>query len=240
MLYAALGDSITYGYSASCDAQSFVARVRRTLAKQQPVSLYLSAKPGWTSRQLRKAVLKAPECIWDEARLVTILVGGNDLMWSAPWLVDSNPAQLLRVTERLYDNLTEIVECVARPRSTLLVGTLYNPFPNSLLSEEYTVALNKSIRRVVQQKGVHLIDIHQPFLSHEAELIDGYRNGQIRDLRLRGNPVHPNDAGHAVISKTVLTAYRRVNANRRTARRRGKPLNRVTGREVSRISGLMT
>lgn len=209
MLYAALGDSITYGYSASEDERSFVARVRRALARQTKVSLYTCAKPGWTSKQLSRAVRRTPECIWDEAKVVTILIGGNDLLWAAPWLVESNPGHMMKVAGRLYDNLTEVVECVSRRTSTVILCTIYNPFPNSVLATEYTHALNRSIRRVAERHHLRLVDLDTVFQGREEAFIDGYQRGQIRDIKFRGNPVHPNDAGHQRIARAVLSVYRR-------------------------------
>lgn len=233
MLYAALGDSITYGYSASTDGRSFVGRIRRTLSRQAKVSLYTCAKPGWTSRQLLRSVRRTPECIWDEAKLVTILIGGNDLLWSAPWLVESNPGHFLKVAGRLYDNLTEVLECVSRPTSTVILCTIYNPFPNSLLAADYTNGLNRSIRRVAKRFDLKLVNLEGVFQGREESLIDGYQRGQIRDIKFRGNPVHPNDTGHQKIARAVLSAYRRASAERsqngaRTAQKPG--LRRVSRR----------
>ncbi len=225
MLYAALGDSITFGYSASQDERSFVARVRRALARKGNVSLYTCAKPGWTSKQLLRAVRRTPECIWDEARVVTILIGGNDLLWAAPWLVESNPGHVMKVAGRLYDNLTEVVECVSRPTSTVILCTIYNPFPNSLLAAEYTNALNRSIRRVAKRHHLRIVDLDAVFQGREEALIDGYQRGQIRDIKLRGNPVHPNDTGHQRIAQALLSVYKRRSdqAHSKRLSKPGKP-----------------
>lgn len=227
MLYAALGDSITHGYCATDDTNSYVSRIRSALSKQGPVSLYLLAKPGWTSRQLLKVMRSTPSCIWDEARLVTIVVGGNDILKAAPWLIDGNTSRMIKVADKLYENLTEIVRLIKRPQSTIVLGTLYNPFPNSMLCEEFTDILNKSIRLVAQREKVGLADIRQQFRNHEQQLVDGYRRGQIRDIRIRGNPIHPNDHGHEAIARAVLRAYRRSFATTRAARRKQAT---VTGR----------
>lgn len=220
MLYAALGDSITHGYAATTDEHSYVSQVRSALAKSQPVSLFLNAKPGWTSKQLQKSLSTTPECIWEEAKLITLLVGGNDMLRAAPWLLESNPGQMMKVADRLYENLTSILYTIRRPQSTIVIATLYNPFPNSLMCEEYTDILNKSIRLLASREKLCLADVRKQFRHREDRFIEGYRRGSIRDLRLRGNPVHPNDAGHSLIARTLLAAYRQSVMSGRSVRRR--------------------
>lgn len=220
MLYAALGDSITHGYSATRDNSKYVSLVQASLAKHQPVNLFLHAKPGWTSRQLLKSALKVPDVIWDEARLITIMIGGNDLLHAVPWLLDGNSSRVMKVAEKVRNNLAELVHLVRRPGAIILLGTLYNPFPNSFLAEEYTEAINKSIRSVAQREKVHLADVRKHFNRRENEFVDGYRQGKIRDIRLIGNPIHPNDEGHQAIARVFLRTYRRSVANARIARAR--------------------
>jgi lysophospholipase L1-like esterase len=221
MIYAALGDSITYGYSATSDEHTYVSRIQASLAKQQqPVNLYLHAKPGWTSRQLLKSLAKTPSCIWEEAKVITLLVGGNDMLRAAPWLLDSNPGHMVKVADAFYENITEIIQLVRRPHSVLILGTVYNPFPNSLMCEEYTDVLNRSIRLAAEREGAVLADIRRTFRNRESKLIEGYRRGQLRDMRLRGNPIHPNDAGHALIARQFLVAYHRSLAKKRGTRRK--------------------
>lgn len=220
MLYAALGDSITYGYSSSSDQSRYVTLIQSSLAKQQPVNLFLHAKPGWTSRQLLKAARRVPDVIWAEARLVTIMIGGNDLLHAIPWLIDGNSSRLIKVADKVRENVSELVHLVKRPSSIVLLGTLYNPFPNSFLAEEYTEAINKSIRSIAQRERVHLADVRKHFYRREHEFVDGYRQGKIRDIRLIGNPIHPNDDGHEAIARVFLRTYRRSVANARVSRTR--------------------
>jgi len=219
MLYAALGDSITYGYNATSEDVRFVSQVQRRLTrKQNPVNLFVNAKPGWTSRQLVKSMPQVPTCLWDEAKLVTILIGGNDMIRSAPWILDGNHERCVKIADALQRNLFEIVKTVKRPRTKIFIGTLYNPFPNSLPAEEGVRMLNGAIRHVAIRRGIHLVDVGRLFYHREEELIDGYRRGDIRDMRLRGNPIHPNDKGHVVIADAFLLAYRKTFASRKRAR----------------------
>lgn len=220
MLYAALGDSITYGYASSTEETRFAGRVVSSLSKQDKVNLYVHAKPGWTSKRLLKTLRDVPECIWDEAQLITIMVGGNDLLKALPWLIDGKRRQLGRVTRNLHQNLTEIVRLVKRPQSKIVLATIYNPFPNSAVAEECVEALNKAIRLVVRQEDLILADVRQQFFSREDNFVGGYKRGLVRDFRIFGNPIHPNDEGHLEIARTVLRSYRRsVVQNRMKSRK---------------------
>lgn len=214
MLYAALGDSITYGYDAASENVRFVTRVQRALGlKRDPMHVFLNAKPGWTSRQLVKSLPNVPDCIWDEAKLITILVGGNDMLRSAPWILDGNHARCVKIADGLQKNLMEVVDIVRRPKSRILLATVYNPFPNSLPAQEGIQMLNRAIRHVANRKRVRLVDVASLFAHREHLLIEGYRNGEIRDIKLRGNPIHPNDRGHAIIAKAFISAYRQAGKN---------------------------
>lgn len=215
MLYAALGDSITYGYDASKDSASYVRRFVRALSGKEKVNLYLHAKPGWTSKHLVKTLPKAPECIFDEAKLVTILVGGNDLLRASPWLLNGSHKNVYSVAQRVQDNLEEIVGMVKRKTNTLIIGTLYNPFPNSVLAEEYMDTVNKAILKIAHQHHIRIADIRRVFHQREHMLIEGYKRGILKDMRFRGNPIHPNDTGHAAIAREFLRVYRVSTGNAR-------------------------
>ncbi|GGJ00776.1 lipase [Alicyclobacillus cellulosilyticus] len=223
MIYAALGDSITYGYSASSPERSFVSLIRRALLRQQPVHVLLQAKPGWTSKQLWASLSRVPECLWDEARLVTVLVGGNDMLRAAPWLWDGNMGRMLKIADRYRDHLTKIVQRVKRPAAVVVVGTLYNPFPHSGLAEACTELLNQTIRQVAAREQVWVADLGKLFHRREGELIHGFRRGILQDFRFFRNPIHPNDHGHELIAQAFLRVYRRaVSRDRLAARRRAR------------------
>jgi lysophospholipase L1-like esterase len=214
MLHVALGDSITHGYSASSDQTSYIHRLGVTMYRKNPPNVYLQAKPGWTSRQLLKSVKSIQEAVWNEARLVTLMIGGNDLLYSVPWLLNGGDAQIIKVADKLYQNITEIVEIAKRPHHKFIIATLYNPFPNSMRAEEFTNRVNQSIRLVAKRHGLTVADVRRAFSGREGKFIEGYRRGQLRDLRLIHNPVHPNDAGHAVIARAFQRASQRAQENR--------------------------
>lgn len=217
MLYVALGDSITHGYESTAESKRFVARIQRELSRnRRRVSLHVQARPGWTSKHLLRSLKSVPDCVWEEAKVITILVGGNDIIWALPWLIQGNSAASMRVAEKLRVNLTDIVRTVKRPGSEIYIGTIYNPFPNSLVAEECTSLINKSIRLVARRENLILMDLHKLFFKAEDKYIKGYRRGVVSDFKWKGNPIHPNDAGHAAIAKAWLNAYRAYHNNQKS------------------------
>jgi lysophospholipase L1-like esterase len=208
MLFVALGDSITHGYNCSNDSNRFPNLVYRKLKKtNKSVHPYILAKPGWRVRQLRKAVEKLPSCIWEETRYVTILVGGNDLLRALPVLL-SNANRITSHAQTFQNELGKILQIIKRPNMTIGIGTLYNPFPNSILAERSVAAFNDVIRSVAKRHRLRIADLHSVFLLHESAYIDGYKTGELRNFKLFRNPIHPNDRGHAKIAKAFVRALR--------------------------------
>ncbi|WP_203114986.1 SGNH/GDSL hydrolase family protein [Alicyclobacillus sp. TC] len=206
MLYAALGDSITYGYSATNPNHNFVSLIHRKGFSPIQPNLFILARPGWTSKQLLKSILRTPEVIWDETRYVTLWIGGNDAIRAMPFVLSGDFAPLRRVAERLRANLSSMIQHIRRPKMQIYVANLYNPFPNSHLAEEAIHLLNDAIAGVARQEGVKLVDMYRSLHGRESLAIEGYRRGVLQDVRLRGNPIHPNDDGHRWIAETWLKA----------------------------------
>jgi lysophospholipase L1-like esterase len=223
LLYAALGDSITYGYEASTGDAAYVARFVKFLSRNQSVNLFVHAKPGWTSKHLVKSLPKVPDCIWKEAQLITVMMGGNDLLRASPWLLSGTAKNVQKVAQRFQHNLERIVATVRQPRTTCIIATLYNPFPNSALAEECIGLINQSILHIANQYQLAVADVRNVFRNREQRYIKGYKQGSIRDMRLIGNPIHPNDEGHAAIAREFLTAYRRATVSPRKSRQRPSP-----------------
>jgi lysophospholipase L1-like esterase len=218
---------VTYGYSSTDQKKSYVERFARSISKTKKVNVYLHAKPGWTSTKLLKSMESLQSSIFEEAGIVTLMVGGNDLLRSSPFLLNGNHAHLLKVADRYYQNLVEIVCLAKRPHSRFMIATLYNPFPNSMMASEYTRLVNDCVRRVARRYNLHLVDLAARFQGKESRFVEGYRRGTIKDFRIIGNPVHPNDTGHAAIARAFLETHQRTRPKQITTR--GK-MKRVTNR----------
>lgn len=208
MLYAALGDSITHGYEATDPERRFVSRLRYRMARQGRISTFIQAKPGWTSKQLLKSLPSVPECIWEEAKCITVLVGGNDILRAVPWVVNGDAGKAMLVAEKFRDHLTQILRIIKRRQNRVFLATLYNPFPNYIVAKECTHILNQAIISVAAREHVRLVDLERAFSGQEKRWIEGYKEGELKDFKLRNNPIHPNDAGHEAIADLFFKAYR--------------------------------
>lgn len=207
MLYTALGDSITFGYCSTQPERRYVSRLHSMLGMKQPLNLWVHAKPGWTSGRLLQSLSDLPEDLWEETLIATLMIGGNDLLRAIPFLWTGNPASLIRVSDKLYRNVTQILDRISKPHNVVVVGTLYNPFPNSKIAASCTEVLNNAIRSAAQRDGVEVAEVQNAFKPRAKQCIDGYRRGLMRDIRIIGNPIHPNDDGHQLIAKVFHQAY---------------------------------
>lgn len=223
MIYVALGDSITFGYDAAEDRKRYVTELTRMLARQTRTCAYIHAKPGWTTSQLARSLDRIPACILAEAGLITIMIGGNDLIQTVPWFLDDVTEAVEKLRARVHPQLVGLVRRVRKSsRARILLCTVYNPFPASGLAQRGVEELNALIRAVAVVEGCGVVPVDRYFSGREAEWVHGYQSGELNDFRLRKNPIHPNDHGHAQIARAIFEAYRALRRVRRqTATRDG-------------------
>ncbi|WP_380706071.1 SGNH/GDSL hydrolase family protein [Salinithrix halophila] len=209
-LYVALGDSITAGYSAP-DKRGFATQLAGWLAGVYPSFSYINAgKKGLTSSQLAGYLTISPALrhAIRQSSLMTLDIGGNDLLYAyIKYFFLGNPA-IYPHTIRLYAiNLHRIYsQLTALSLSPLYTLNLYNPFPHSKSSSTWVPLLNRETEEVSRIWGVPVVNIYERFLGREKQLIHGYRTGRLSDIRIGsgGYPVHPNLAGHQVITEALL------------------------------------
>lgn len=207
MNYLALGDSITFGHCAKTKAAPFPTHVQTLLAHAIPTRLQLLAKPGWTSDRLLQALSASKDRQCEETRLATLIIGGNDVIKHTMPLLVGRTGGLEQAAERLYANMERMIEMISHPKTTILVGTMYNPFPNWWVMETVTRIMNQRIRRLAELDNVYLLDLEKLFRSRENQWIDGYRQGRFLDLRPIGNPIHPSLKGHRIIAEEIVRVY---------------------------------
>ncbi|GMK40765.1 spore germination lipase LipC [Paenibacillus sp. CCS19] len=210
MHYLALGDSITFGHDLRTKLSPFPSHVQSLLEENEEVEMLMHAKPGWTSDKLLQSISRSRDRLCEEQRLVTLVIGGNDVIkYTLPLLV-GNTSGLSRAAEHLCNNIRSIISLVSHPGTTILIGTIYNPFPNWWVMEKTTQIINQHIRRLIEWYDVHLLDLEHLFKGSESNWIDGYRKGRFLDLRPIGNPIHPNVVGHQAIAEEVVRVYHQV------------------------------
>lgn len=195
-----LGDSISAGVGATHLLARYPARIRASL---------VIAKPGWTSKRLLKEVKRQPAVIWEEATDLIIFIGGNDLLYAYPYLISKKKkTESVEKVYSLYEkNVVSVCNTIKpylkKDARLYLVG-LYNPIPNSERAVEVIQQFNRVTMRIAKNQGAHFIDLEKPFLGNEPKLIDGFKSGELEDLRFFRNPIHPTDEGHSVIASTIV------------------------------------
>jgi lysophospholipase L1-like esterase len=232
-VYIALGDSLSEGVGAGDESYAFVSLVAEGLG--EGVALHNLGHSGDTSEDLfvhghlGDAITELRDRNGDDdpgndVRLVTLEIGGNDLLQlyfslvvtgACPTVqeslakaecVDALSVTLERFEASLGAALDRLLE--ADPALNLLLMTIYNPFsggfqPVDELAElalegdtaPFEEGLNDIIRRAAAERGVTLVDWYPLFRGKANEYI-------YSDL------IHPNDEGYRVMAEAVLAAAR--------------------------------
>ncbi len=186
--YVALGDSISidiYAGGPGRGGASLLARNRdddfpdwrgRDLATTRPeLSFGLLATDGGTTASLLDVQLPHLELSGAVPRVVTLTVGGNDVLGAYG---DTRGA--LRVVETVRTRVGQALDrlhALVAPSDPIVVGTVYDPSDGS--GEAWRVGLppwpdvvdvlaelNAALRAVAAERGAIVADIHGRFLGH--------------------------------------------------------------------------
>ncbi|MEX0682146.1 MAG: GDSL-type esterase/lipase family protein [Dehalococcoidia bacterium] len=230
-VYLALGDSLSAGIGASNPlTTSWVALVHSSLPDWDLINLGI---PGDTSDDLLNGgslgdgigeiqQRKADDKASNEVQVITLEIGGNDLLniyfdlvipgdcpsvvesLERPMCVEALTNALATYRANLRETLRRLTE--AAPGVPLFLMTLYNPFSGGashvdqlgVLSLEgqdgtpFPSGLNDAIREEGAAAGVTVVEWYELFLGKQSEYI-------AQDL------IHPNDTGQAVMADAVKT-----------------------------------
>ncbi|WP_164491673.1 SGNH/GDSL hydrolase family protein [Staphylospora marina] len=202
--WLALGDSVTAGVGAP-PGQGYVDRIHRMLeADEKHLDPVRICRSGWRCKNLARA-LGSPRAarFLREARLSTLLIGGNDLLFAwFKFLLFGHEAVFEQALYHFSFCYTEILrKLTGETAGPVYVFNLYNPFPEEPLANHYVSRINRLIETRSASFRVPVIDIHGIFAGREPWLIDGYRTGRLRDLlRSPRMPIHPGPSGHRAIA----------------------------------------
>jgi len=193
-MYVALGDSMSideYAGGPGRGAASLFYRNHpdwpefrgRDLVTLMPgLGFHLLAFDGATSEGVLAVQVPRLRHLPRRPRIVTITVGGNDLL--SYFGIEARDGE--RAAEHLRRRLRRILEaCCALvgPQGCVLVGNIYDPtdgtggipgseFPRWGASMHLLELFNRTIAEVTQEFPVELVDIHSHFLGHGVRAQD--------------------------------------------------------------------
>lgn len=189
VVYVALGDSISIDHYAGGEGRggaSLLARNRdddfpqwrgRDLATLDPhLSYHLLATNGGTTSTLLDSQLRWLERSAIAPTVVTLTVGGNDLLGAYG---DTRRARevVSVVRTRVGQALVRLRSVLRRPSDPVIVGTVYDPsdgtgdasrvgLPPWPQVVDVLAELNAELRGVAGEHGARVADIHDYFLGH--------------------------------------------------------------------------
>lgn len=201
VVHVGIGDSVARGYGSSSQ-EGFIEKASRLIEKriEKPVRFYNFGQDHLTSEGLIDVIQnqKVREKI-QEAHLITINIGGNDLLKIA---VSKGPLEAIRmfktVQKQYRSNLEAIVESIRKlnPDALISINELYNPVSPAEAYYEASKPLldlwNTGIYMAARKGGLC-------FVVPSSELFAGM------PLKVWAyDEVHPNDFGYEVIAKKLV------------------------------------
>jgi lysophospholipase L1-like esterase len=208
--YYALGDSMSiddYAGGPGLGAASL-------LADDLGIELMMLARDGATSDDVLRRQLGQ---VGARPALVTVTMGGNDLLTAMVEAPEKLPAAVEAVAANYDVTLTSLAATGAR----VVVSTVYDPtdgsgdltwagLPTIDGGLELLEALNAEIRTAAARHGAAVADLHAAFLGHGAQAGDITRpdsHPDNRELWLCG-AIEPNAWGAEAIRDTWRAALR--------------------------------
>ncbi|KRN88771.1 SGNH superfamily hydrolase [Ligilactobacillus ceti DSM 22408] len=173
----AVGDSLTYGVGDPKEQGGYVTLIKDELAKKYPVRVTSQnyGVPGERSEQITDRILKDRklQTSLKKANIITLTVGGNDLMkilrqnmaqLSDDYLAKIMPAQEQAYKKRLTTLLTTIRQY--NQQAPIFLYGIYNPFyvyfPEMDALEKYTNQWCQMARQIsLHQYKVYYVNVNQ-------------------------------------------------------------------------------
>ncbi|HJV46213.1 MAG TPA: GDSL-type esterase/lipase family protein [Bacillota bacterium] len=210
----ALGDSITYGLNLEPKNSNPSSRAFPSLlAADEKYKVVNLGIPGWTTKDLLKALeTEKFQSAINEARVVTLDIGSNDLIEGSAGILDQlkkdqtyKPSdqevfnQMIVSEEKLYTDLPLIIKKIHQlTDSPIVIYTLYNPIPNSQ-GFEYIHQLNEQILYPINQLIRDLATEDQQLLLADAH--HAFQGKEISFIRVLSEDIHPTIQGHKELAR---------------------------------------
>lgn len=199
--YFAFGDSLTAGVGTTPGggfAYQYHHKLEESLGKG--IKFMISGTTGALSGELLQ---KLRTQAWiksavQEAQLITITAGGNDLIQAAvPFFMQGQSDHLISALRKFVVNARQIVSTIhsikasCEPYLILIIG-LYNPVSAVPISGIWVRKFNRYMQALQRGKTVY-VDVYHAFQNKE-------------DYLLSDDFIHPNALGYHVMTREVFRA----------------------------------
>jgi lysophospholipase L1-like esterase len=201
--YLAMGDSLSAGYGAMPATHGFTYELYQTGAIDQiSNTLFCNmAVPGTVTDDVLKFQVPQVKRFFsqtgdDYAQVITLTVGGNDMMTV---LNGADPATVLQT---LYGNMFQILSTLQSnfPNARIFVGNVYDPKLDIPGEKQLVMALNQTMAFAVMASNttnnttsVTLVDVYSAFEGRHGLLLSDRPHSDI-------DQIHPTDAGYHVMA----------------------------------------
>jgi lysophospholipase L1-like esterase len=197
--YLAFGDSLTVGFGAP-DGRGFVYSFKMKVEQwlNVPVQLIQAGTNGATTSELLQTLESDPQIQKDiqQADIITITAGGNDLIQAAiPFFYQNDPAFLKSALQTYESNYKQIMvqietlrQGIDTPYLIALIG-LYNPLPQVPESAYWVQRFNIFLRKL-EQPHIHIVQVYDAFVGQDTRY-------------LSDDAIHPNEDGYDELARQV-------------------------------------
>lgn len=216
--YVALGDSLTEGVGDTTGQGGFVPLLAQSLTNNYgyEVEYQNFGISGNTSNQILKRMKEKQELklALQEANLLTITVGGNDLRKVIIKNITNLKLSTFDKPAKEYGKRLESIIQVARkdnPSLPIYVVGIYNPFFLSLpeltemqvIVDKWNTTTEETVAKYENVYFVGINDLLYRGLEGEAG-ISQLNQSQSNNLLFEEDQFHPNNTGYEIIKKAVL------------------------------------
>lgn len=216
--YLALGDSLTEGVGDTTGQGGFVPLLAQSLTNDYgyEVDYQNFGISGNTSNQILKRMKEKQELktALQEANLLTITVGGNDLRKVIIKNITNLKLSTFDKPAKEYGKRLESIIQVARkdnPSLPIYVVGIYNPFFLSLpeltemqvIVDKWNTTTEETVAKYENVYFVGINDLLYRGLEGEAG-ISQLNQSQSNNLLFEEDQFHPNNTGYEIIKKAVL------------------------------------
>lgn len=224
--YLAIGDSLTEGIGDESNQGGFVPLLAQDIESHFNIQVTASnfGVAGNTSQQILDRMKDDPNLkkALDSADLITVTVGGNDIMAVVRQNLSTlDESSFLEASKDYQNHLREMISLAKKgnKRVKIYILGLYNPFflnfPQIKEMQSIIDDWNEMTKAVTSDySNVHFVPINDRLykgIDGKDGVVqsDGNQKKVLNDALFSGDHFHPNHIGYQIMSDTVLETLKK-------------------------------